>query len=102
MKKVLLKILQNLQENLCVESLFLTKLQVSGLQRWEKTPTHVFLWILQINLRTPSLQNRSGRLLLINVLQTNTKNTDYFSMEHEIFIDVMSKFSDCTGEQGLA
>ena len=63
-KKVLLQISQNPQENPCARSL-LIKLQALRLQFYQKSDsgTGVFLWILRF-LRTPFPQNISGRLLL--------------------------------------
>ena len=56
MKKVLLEILQNSQEKICVKSLFFNK--VAG--PWHRCFPVNFVKIL----RTPFLQNTSGRVLL--------------------------------------
>ena len=61
-KKVFLKISQNLQENTFVGVSFLIKLHSSGLKLYLKrdSNTGVFLWILSIFLKTLSLKNTSG------------------------------------------
>ena len=48
LKKVLLKISENSQENTCVGVSFLIKLQVSGLQLYRKRDSHtgILQWIL--------------------------------------------------------
>ena len=66
-KKVFLDILQNSQENSCARVSFLIKLQVSGLQLWHRCFPLNFTKFL----RTPFLQNTSGRLLLANANMNN-------------------------------
>ena len=61
------QVLQNSQENTCAKVSFLIKLQAdwrlsTSLKR--DSSTGIFLWILWKFLRTPFLQNTSGRLLL--------------------------------------
>ena len=71
-KKVLLKISQNLQKNTGFRISFLIKLQALGLQLYlkKRLGTSVFLWVfcefLVKFLRTSSLQNTSRRLLHCN------------------------------------
>ena len=69
-KQVFLEILQNLQEDTCARVSFLIKLQASGLQLYLKKRLWRRCFPVNIEkfLRTPFLQNTSGRLLLKEVV----------------------------------
>ena len=61
-KKVFLKILQNSQENTCTRVTFLIKLKALQKRLWHRCFHLNFAKVL----RTPFLQNTSGRLLVFN------------------------------------
>ena len=67
LKKVLWKISQNSQENICAGISFLIKLNSVDLQLNQKQvfSAAVFLWNFEKSVRTPFLQNTTWRMLLI-------------------------------------
>ena len=60
------RLLQNVQENICVGVSFLIELQAGGMQLYEKgdSSTGIFLFLFANNLRAPILQNICQRLLI--------------------------------------
>ena len=89
-KKTLLKVLQNSQENTCLRVSFLLKLKASGLKLYLKrdSGTDVFLWILRNFYKHPFLQNTSGSSFFTILFECQIKGSK------ELKIAKVGKVSD--------